>query len=198
MWNIQTDTDNRGEQNRGWEAGYTDGQYMADLVRQQRHGAEDFFIFAASGTNDFAYSAFKAQIMAMGNDSDGMFTFANNESDGNLSFREREGYSHDSSQWDGNYDAIVESRTPVYFAIGEHDEYYGSEPSVEAYNAIRTRYEEEGLTEQEINRLLVLDVKPDSYFEEGGVTNQHGGGDRLFVRDEAIMGWLFGQLKTQS
>lgn len=101
-------------------------------------------------------------------------------------------------QWDGNYDAVVESRTPVYFAIGEHDEYYGSEPSVEAYNAIRTRYEEEGLTEQEINRLLVLDVKPDSYFEEGGVTNQHGGGGRLFVRDEAIMGWLFGQVKTQS
>lgn len=355
----------------------TDGQYMADLVRQQGHDADDFFIFAASGTNDFAYSAFKAQIMAMGNDSDGMFTFANNESDGNLSFRAREGYSHDgkacdeytynglrffwngnetaidpatdtnsgktydvdigtenykgflldnvlhsetegdihynlyvpddydgseeyalfmtlpgyqglyfqgigmnvqteefgflardynpkmiivapqlndwqdtsarqtialteyfldaynidsarvyaegysgggetlsrvmgmrpelftaylqcSSQWDGNYDAVVESRTPVYFAIGEHDEYYGSEPSVEAYNAIRTRYEEEGLTEQEINRLLVLDVKPDSYFEEGGVTNQHGGGGRLFVRDEAIMGWLFGQVKTQS
>lgn len=355
----------------------TDGQYMADLVRQQGHDADDFFVFAASGTNDFAYSAFKAQIMAMGNDSDGMFTFANNESDGNLSFREREGYSHDgkacdeytynglrffwngnetaidpatdtnsgkpydvdigtenykgflldnvlhsetegdihynlyvpddydgseeyalfmtlpgyqglyfqgigmnvqteefgflardynpkmiivapqlndwqdtsarqtialteyfldaynidsarvyaegysgggetlsrvmgmrpelftaylqcSSQWDGNYDAVVESRTPVYFAIGEHDEYYGSEPSVEAYNAIRTRYEEEGLTEQEINRLLVLDVKPDSYFEEGGVTNQHGGGGRLFVRDEAIMGWLFGQVKTQS
>lgn len=355
----------------------TDGQYMADLVRQQGHDADDFFIFSASGTNDFAYSAFKAQIMAMGNDSDGMFTFANNESDGNLSFREREGYSHDgkacdeytynglrffwngdetaddtatatnsgktydvdmgtenykgfildnvlhsetegdihynlyvpddydgsekyalfmtlpgyqglyfqgvgmnvqteefgfiareydpkmiivapqlndwqdtsarqtialteyfldaynidparvyaegysgggetlsrvmgmrpelftaylqcSSQWDGNYDAVVESRTPVYFAIGEHDEYYGSEPSIEAYNAIHKRYEEEGLTEQEIDQLLVLDVKPDSYFEEGGVANQHGGGGRLFVRDEAIMGWLFGQVKTQS
>lgn len=99
MWNIQTDTDNRGEQNRGWEAGYTDGQYMADLVRQQGRDADDFFIFAASGTNDFAYSAFKAQIMAMDNDSDGMFTFANNESDGNLSFREREGYSHDGVGW---------------------------------------------------------------------------------------------------
>ena len=44
----------------------------------------------------------------------------------------------------------------------------------------------------------MLDVKPDSYFEEGGVTNQHGGGGRLFVRDEKIMGWLFGQVKTQS
>ena len=73
----------------------TDGRYMADLVRQQGYGPQDFFIFAASGTDDFAYSAFKAQIDAMGNDSDGMFTFADNEADGNLSFREREGYKHD-------------------------------------------------------------------------------------------------------
>lgn len=64
----------------------TDGQYMADLVRQQGYGSDDFFIFAASGTSDFAYHAFKAQIMAMAQDSDGMFKFANNETDGNLSF----------------------------------------------------------------------------------------------------------------
>lgn len=71
-----------------------DGKYMADLVKQQGYGPEDFFIFSASGTSDFAYSAFKAQIMAMGYDSDGMFTFANNEAEGNLSFLEREGYEH--------------------------------------------------------------------------------------------------------
>lgn len=53
---------------------------------QQGYGSDDFFIFAASGTSDFAYHAFKAQIMAMAQDSDGMFKFANNETDGNLSF----------------------------------------------------------------------------------------------------------------
>ena len=78
----------------------TDGQYMADLVRQQGYGSDDFFIFSASGTNDFAYHAFKAQIMAMAQDSDGMFRFANNETDGNLSFLERAGYEHDQKACD--------------------------------------------------------------------------------------------------
>lgn len=69
---------------------------MADLVRQQGYTADDFFIFAASGTDDFAYSAFKAQIDAMSSDSDGMFRLAHSEAEGNMSFLEREGYRHDS------------------------------------------------------------------------------------------------------
>lgn len=73
----------------------TDGEYMAELVKESGHGPNDFFIFAASGTDDFAYSAFKAQIMAMGSVSDGTFRFADNETDGNLSFLDREGYVHD-------------------------------------------------------------------------------------------------------
>ena len=68
------------------------GEYMADLVRQSGHSPEDFFLFTASGTEDFAYSGFKSGVMAMGETD--MFTFADNESDGNLSFREREGYAH--------------------------------------------------------------------------------------------------------
>lgn len=342
-----------------------DGQYMADLVTEQGYTSKDFFIFAASGTNDFAYSAFKAQIMAMADNSGGMFKLANNEADGNMSFLEREGYSHDGkasdeytynglrffwsgesdsydvtqgtqeyrdfvldnvlhsetegdihynvyipddydgsepyalfmtlpgyqglyfqgvgenvrteefgffaqeynpkmiivapqlndwqdtsarqtialteyfldtynidrdrvyaegysgggetmsrvmgmrpelftaylqcgSQWDGGYDAVVKSRTPVYFAIGENDEYYGSEPSVRAYNAIHKLYEDEGLSDSEIDELLVLDVKPTSYFTDNGISNQHGYGGYLFVRDENIMGWLFGKVKQNN
>lgn len=342
-----------------------DGQYMADLVTEQGYISNDFFIFAASGTNDFAYSAFKAQIMAMADNSGGMFKLANNEADGNMSFLEREGYSHDgkasdeytynglrffwsgesdsydvtqgtqeyrdfvldnvlhsetegdihynvyipddydgsepyalfmtlpgyqglyfqgvgenvrteefgffaqeynpkmiivapqlndwqdtsarqtialteyfldtynidrdrvyaegysgggetmsrvmgmrpelftaylqcSSQWDGGYDAVVKSRMPVYFAIGENDEYYGSEPSVRAYNAIHKLYEDEGLSDSEIDELLVLDVKPTSYFTDNGISNQHGYGGYLFVRDENIMGWLFGKVKQNN
>lgn len=45
-------------------------------------------------------------------------------------------------------------------------------------------------------RLLVLDVKPDSYFKDRGINNQHGYGGYLFVRDKDIMGWLFGQIKN--
>lgn len=29
-----------------------------------------------------------------------------------------------SSQWDGAYEPVVETKTPVYFVIGESDEYY--------------------------------------------------------------------------
>lgn len=352
----------------------TDGEYMADLVRQQGYSSQDFFIFAASGTDDFAYSAFKAQIMAMANNSGGMFKLAKNESEGNMSFLEREGYKYDakatdeytynglrffwngqtdtqsadnqsssskaynveqgtskyrdfvldnvlhsetegdihynvyipedydgtesyalfmtlpgyqglyfqgvgqnvmteefgfmardyipkmiivapqlndwqdtsarqtialteyfldtynidrsrvyaegysgggetmsrvmgmrpdlytaylqcSSQWDGNYTEVVKARVPVYFAIGEKDEYYGSEPSRNAYNAIHKLYEQEGLSNSEIDRLLVLDIKPTSYFSSEGISNQHGYGGYLFVRDKNIMGWLFGQIK---
>ena len=352
----------------------TDGEYMADLVRQQGYSSQDFFIFAASGTDDFAYSAFKAQIMAMANNSGGMFKLAKNESEGNMSFLEREGYKHDakatdeytynglrffwngqtdtqsadnqsssskaynveqgtskyrdfvldnvlhsetegdihynvyipedydgtesyalfmtlpgyqglyfqgvgqnvmteefgfmareyipkmiivapqlndwqdtsarqtialteyfldtynidrsrvyaegysgggetmsrvmgmrpdlytaylqcSSQWDDNYTEVVKARVPVYFAIGEKDEYYGSEPSRNAYNAIHKLYEQEGLSNSEIDRLLVLDIKPTSYFSSEGISNQHGYGGYLFVRDKNIMGWLFGQVK---
>ena len=78
----------------------TDGEYMAELVRESGHDSDDFFIFAASGTDDFAYSAFKSQIMAMGNVPDGTFRFADNEADGNLSFLEREGYVHDATASD--------------------------------------------------------------------------------------------------
>lgn len=78
----------------------TDGEVMAEMIRTSGHKPEDFFIFSASGTSDFAYSAFKSQIMAMGEGTDGIFKFADNEMDGNLSFLEREGYTHDAAACD--------------------------------------------------------------------------------------------------
>lgn len=79
----------------------TDGSYMASLVKESGHAPEDFFIFSASGTRDFAYSSFKTQIMNMAAVKDGTFRLADQEADGNLSFREREGYEH-------NYEAANE------------------------------------------------------------------------------------------
>lgn len=99
-------------------------------------------------------------------------------------------YLQCSSQWDGDYAPVVESRTPVYLVIGESDEYYGSEPSREAYENLYGLYRQEGLSDEEIDDLLVLDVKDADYFESRGVTVQHGGGG-LFAEDEEIMGWLF-------
>ncbi len=97
-----------------------------------------------------------------------------------------------SSQWDGEFEPLVRSRTPVYLVVGEDDEYYGSRPFREAYESICQSYRDEGLSEEEIDGLLVLDVKAAEYFTDRGITVQHGGGG-LFAQDEEIMGWLFGR-----
>lgn len=64
-----------------------DGQSLVN--RMESRNAEQVLIHA----EDFAYSGFKSGVLAMG-DTD-VFTFADRESEGNLSFREREGYAHD-------------------------------------------------------------------------------------------------------
>lgn len=74
----------------------------------------------------------------------------------------------------------------------EDDEYYGSGPFTEAYRRIYELYEQQGLSEQEIGSLLVLDVKSSEYFTSQGTANQHGGGAMLFAGNKNIMGWLFG------
>lgn len=99
---------------------------------------------------------------------------------------------HVSSKWDGDLTEVAKSGMPVYFAIGEADEYYGSEPVKEAYEELVELYERDGLTQDEINRLVVLDIKEQDYFSERGMWNQHGGGG-LFAEDMEIMGWLFAQ-----
>ena len=101
-------------------------------------------------------------------------------------------YLHCSSQWDGSYEPVAEARVPVYLVVGEGDEYYGAGPTREAYDQLRALYQEAGLSEEEIGRLLVLDIKDADYFRAGGAPNQHGGGN-LFARDPEIMGWLFAQ-----
>lgn len=103
-------------------------------------------------------------------------------------------YLHVSSQWDGAYEPVVDARTPVYLFVGESDEYYGSQPTKTAHNALRDLYLAQGLAEDEIKRLLVLDVKEQKWFTERGVSNQHGGGG-LAARDESVMRWLFSQTR---
>ena len=99
-------------------------------------------------------------------------------------------YLQVSSQWDGEFEPVVEQRLPVYFAIGRNDEYYGPKPTQEAYDTLHSLYEQQGLTDAEIDELLVLDIKEHDYFTDRGMSNEHGGGG-LFAYDEEIMGWLF-------
>ena len=51
-----------------------------------------FFIFTMSGDRDFAYEAFKKQVLSL---EGAFFRFGNNENEGNLAFREMPGYQHD-------------------------------------------------------------------------------------------------------
>ena len=97
---------------------------------------------------------------------------------------------HVSSKWDGDLDKVAESKTPVYFVVGENDEYYGSEPARNAYGELVTLYERAGVSGEAIDSLAVLDVKDESYFSDRGVSNQHVGGG-LFAADDVIMGWIF-------
>ena len=99
-------------------------------------------------------------------------------------------YLETSSQWDGDLEVLAKAKTPVYLATGENDSYYGSQPLKNAYKKLRGIYESQGLTETEIDKNLVLDVKDQAYFTERGYTDQHGGG-MAFAHDETIMNWLF-------
>ena len=99
-------------------------------------------------------------------------------------------YLQISSRWDGEFEPVAGRRLPVYFAIGEDDEYYGCEPTKSAYDTLYALYEEQGLTAAEIDKLLMLDIKEHSYFAERGMSSAHGGGG-LFAYDAEIMGWLF-------
>lgn len=96
---------------------------------------------------------------------------------------------HVASVWDGELAPLVQARTPVYFVIGESDEYYGSARISRTYEELCSLYRAEGLTEEEIGALAVLDVKDRAWFGGG---NQHGGIGRV-SQDETVMRWLFGR-----
>ena len=98
-------------------------------------------------------------------------------------------YLQVSSKWDGDYSSTVNNETPVYFVIGENDEYYGSEPTKNAYNTLYSMYEKKGLSKKEIDNILILDIKEKDYFYSHGVNNEHGGGG-LIAFDKKIMNWL--------
>ena len=48
------------------------------------------------------------------------------------------------------------------------------------------------MTEEEIDKMIVLDVKPAEFFTERGFRDQHSGG-QAFAHEKSVMGWLFGE-----
>ena len=101
---------------------------------------------------------------------------------------------HVSSQWDGDLAVLADVETPLYLFIGEDDDYYGSDSIKETYAALSSLYRQKGLTEEAIDRLLVMDIKDAAWFAERNARSQHGGGG-LAAREVDIMNWLFSQRK---
>ena len=101
-------------------------------------------------------------------------------------------YLQVSSRWDGEYESVAKAKLPVYIAIGRDDEYYGSKKSQNAYDALYNLYKKQGLADDEIDKILVLDIKERDYFTSRSAPNEHGGG-RLFAGDDTIMSRLFGE-----
>lgn len=80
-------------------------------------------------------------------------------------------YLQVSSQWDGEYDSVAKAHLPVYIAIGRNDEYYGSGKSQSAYNTLYNLYKQQGLTESEIDKILVIDIKENISQAEMSIAN---------------------------
>ena len=52
-------------------------------------------------------------------------------------------------------------------------------------------YEEKGLSEKQIDELVILDLKYQDWFDERNISDQHMAG-AYFAHEEDIMSWLFG------
>ena len=81
------------------------------------------------------------------------------------------------------------------FVVGAHDEYYGSEPSEDAYNNLRELYQKEVCPMRRLMTCLywMSRMIPISVTRVLPISNGQGGG--LFVEDDAVMGMAFGKIK---
>lgn len=96
-----------------------------------------------------------------------------------------------ASQWNGDPMPLAAARVPIRISLGDADEFYSVEAARKFTEELRLLYRAQGLSEREIDRLIVLDVKDASYFQ--GSDEQHGSGSSLMANDDEIMGWLFRQ-----
>ena len=101
-------------------------------------------------------------------------------------------FLHCSSQWDGDLQPLAEAGTPIYRVAGENDSYYGSSSVRETYEKLVQLYRDKGLTDEQIKKLVALDLKDQAWFDERGIRDQHGGGGS-FAHEADIMSWLFGE-----
>lgn len=104
-------------------------------------------------------------------------------------------YLHGASQWDGTFEPIAENGVAVYIFMAENDEYYGSQKARSAYSGLHDAYIASGWTEEQISRVLRVEIPDNKYFSDRGIYgNYHGGGNVLF-NDETILNWIVSHRK---
>jgi predicted peptidase len=102
------------------------------------------------------------------------------------------GYVHSSSRWNGTVDDVVRNRTPVYIFMARNDEWYGQQAAQDAYEALAAAYAAEGVSREEIERLVVLDLPDDAYFRAQGIAYVHAGGQIVADKPE-VVAWTLSQ-----
>ena len=105
-------------------------------------------------------------------------------------------YLHGASQWDGEYESVAQNGVAVYIYMADGDEYYGSEKARSAYENLYEAYKNNGFSDEAINSLLRLEIPPDSFFNEKGIYNYHGGANILFD-DESNLNWIISHIKGE-
>lgn len=103
-------------------------------------------------------------------------------------------YLHGASKWDGSFEPVAKNGVAVYIFMAENDEYYGSQTAQNAYDGLNEAYQDEGLTESQIEDVLQLEIPDDEYFNSRGIYNYHGGANILF-QDESILNWIIEKRK---
>ena len=95
-------------------------------------------------------------------------------------------YLHGASQWDGTFDPVAENGVFVYIFMAENDEYYGSQRARDAYDGLHDAYLKAGVTEENMDDFIRLDIPDDDYFNSHGIYNYHGGGNIVFDNEEIL------------
>ncbi len=103
-------------------------------------------------------------------------------------------YLHGASQWDGSYEPIAENGVAVYIYMADGDEYYGSDKARSAYNGLLTAYQNAGWTQDDIEKVLRLEIPDNAFFNEKGIYNYHGGANVLFD-DAENLNWVISHRK---
>ncbi len=95
-------------------------------------------------------------------------------------------YLHGASQWDGTFEPVAENGVFVYIFMAENDEYYGSQRARDAYDGLREAYSKSGVSEEDMEDFIRLDIPDDNYFNSRGIYNYHGGGNIVFDDEEIL------------